>query len=143
MHSVFRMAPISSCHQERLTRLQVTLGEQSQSATQVTLASILAGARFKYYDEAIAGNSLRLPTECQTCKARGSPGHIMSHMGVMETPTQPEEIIEFLGRAATTAETANPHISTPYLAGLADDFELDLHASSEESEFDELPIDEE
>ena len=48
----------------------------------------------------------------------------MRHMGVGEIPYSPEELIEFLQRVATTANTINPHISTPYAMETATEIEL-------------------
>ena len=94
---------------------------------QVTLASVLAGTRFKYYDTLMGGGgSVRLPTVCRMCGRKDSPEHLISHMsgGAEGVPNVPEEIIEFLTKLAITANAINPQISTPYAMEVAEEIEL-------------------
>ena len=45
-------------------------------------------------------------------------------MGEDSVPTDPEELVMFLTKMAITANTLNPHISTPFATELATEIEL-------------------
>ena len=113
----------------KLTRGIIKNAMQSLSYNrrlQVTLASILTGTRFKYYDTLMGGGSTRLPTVCQLCGKRDSPAHILHHAGVTELPSCPDEQVTFLALLAKTAEVINPHISAPLVTDVATEIELEL-----------------
>ena len=97
---------------------------------QVTLASILVGTRFKYFDTLMGGGSTRLPTQCRLCGERDSPAHIMQHAEVSELPTSPEELVQFLVALAQSAEVLNPHLSTPCVPETSRELELEMESSS-------------
>ena len=99
----------------------------------MTLASVLTGTRFKYYDTLMEGGRARSPTVCRICGERDSPAHLMMHMGEKQLPDTPEEKVEFLTKLAITANAINPHISTPYAIEVATEIEL----SGMETELDE------
>ena len=90
----------------------------------MTLASVLTGTRFKYYDTLMGGGSVRAPTVSRICGERDSPAHLLAHMGEKQLPVTPEKKVEFLTKLAITANTINPHISTPYAIEVATEIEL-------------------
>ena len=105
---------------------------------QVTLASILTGTRFKYFDTLIGGGSTRLPTTCRLCGDRDTPAHLLKHAKVDQPPTMPEELIQFLVTLAQTADVINPHISTPYVLEPSGELELDLEIGPDEEASDTM-----
>ena len=105
---------------------------------QVTLASILTGTRFKFYDALLGGGSARLPTVCKICGEQDTPGHIMRHADIPNLPHTPEEIVNFLVKIAETAVVVNPHISTPLVEDPAVELELPLFDTASESSMDSL-----
>ena len=112
---------------------------------QVTLASILTGTRFKFFDQMLGGGSIRMPTVCKQCGERDSPAHIMAHAGIDHPPGTIEEVIPFLVQMAITANAINPHISTPFVEPTAVELDLEGDIESEEElseislSFDEGP----
>ena len=110
---------------------------------QVTLASILTGTRFKFFDKLMGGGNIRMPTVCCLCGQRDSPAHIMAHAGISSPPDTLEDVIPFLVQMAITANTVNPHISVPYVEPMAIELELEeMEDSEEESDLASLSFDE-
>ena len=106
-------------------------------------ASILTGARFKFFDKLIGGGNVRMPTECRLCGLRDSPAHIMAHAGISSPPNTLEDVIPPLVQMAITANTINPHISSPYVEPMAAEIELEEAAeSAAESDLASLSFDE-
>ena len=105
---------------------------------QVTLASVLTGTRFKFFDTMLGGGSARLPTVCKLCGERDSPAHILSHAKIDGPPIIPEEKVQFLVTIAQVAEVINPHLSTPWYQEHSKEIELELDPDSGDSDEEEL-----
>ena len=109
---------------------------------QVTLASILTGAGFKYYDALLGGGSVRPPTVCKICGEQDTPEHIMRHADVPNPPHSPDDMVNFLVQIADTAVVVNPHISAPLVEDPAAELELPHDETASESSIDSLSFEE-
>ena len=104
---------------------------------QVTLASILTGTRFKYFDTLIGGGSNRLQTQCRQCGECDSPAHLLKHLNIDGLPTDPAELAHFLIAIAQSADAINPHLSTPWVPEPSGELELEMDLSPREEHDEE------
>ena len=107
----------------------------------MTLASVLVGTRFKYFDRLTSGGSVRLPSRRRQCGERDSLAHLRKHMGETAVPTMPGGLIAFLRQLAIKRDATNPHVSAPYLPILATEIKLDNETLDGGSGMDRLAFD--
>ena len=126
-----------------LTRAIITSALQElfyDRRLQVTLASILVGARFKLFDALIGGGYARLLTQCRLCGECGSPAHPLTRAKVDGPPVNPEELVQFLVTVAQSTDVLNPQLSTPWMPEPSAelDLEMELSLSGEQDDNDSL-----
>ena len=91
----------------------------------------------------MGGGNVRMPTVCRLFGLRDSPAHIMAHAGISSPPSTLGEVAPPPVRMAITANTINPHISTPYVEPMAAEIAFEEAAElAEASELTSLSVDE-
>ena len=103
---------------------------------QVTLASILVGTRFKFFDTLIGGGNARVHTQCRQCGERDSPEHLLMHAKIEGPPVNPDELVQFLVAVAQSADVLNPHLSTPWVPEPSAELDLEMDSSSNNEQSD-------
>ena len=93
---------------------------------QVTLASILTGTRFRFYDATMGGTNTCFPTVCRQCGERDTPAHLPKHAKISQVPGKPEGKVEFLAQLAISSYVINPRISVPLRPFPSNELDLDL-----------------